>query len=101
MDRIAIRRGSGYPTSASLNENELGYWTAGESLFIGTSGSPVRVASAASAEGRFPCLRLLEQRADASVSAGTLYEGADGRLYYKNLSGVTSALTPAAEEEEE
>ena len=103
MDRISIRRGSVYPAADSLKDNELGYWTAGRALFIGTPSGPLRIASANSADGHFPNLRLLGIYQASQVANCTIFEGPEGTLYYKNRNGVTLTLAepPEYEEEEE
>lgn len=98
MDRFAIRRGSAYPGASALNENELGYWTTGKTLFIGTASGPQRVASAACADGQFPFIRLIGVYQSSQVANGTVFEGPDGGLYYKNRNGVTLPLTAVNEE---
>ena len=98
MDRFAIRRGGSYPGASALNENELGYWTTGKTLFIGTSSGPQRIASAACADGHFANLRLLGVYQSSQVANCTIFEGPDGGLYYKNRNGVTLSLTAVNEE---
>ena len=80
MDRIAIRRGSSRPVADELNENELGYWTAGQSLFIGTASGPVLLGSAKAAEGRFPYLRVTGVYQPSQLPINSIFEGSDGRL---------------------
>jgi len=101
MDRILIRRGAASPSADSLSENELGYWTTGKTLFIGTSSGPLRIASANCAEGRFPNLRFLGVYQASQVPNCTLFEGPEGTLFYKNRNGVTLALAEPPEYEEE
>ena len=93
MDRFAIRRGTRVPTSADLKENELGYRTGAKALYIGASGAPVLLATANAASGVFPFVRLIGVYMPAQVQISTLFEGSDGRLYYKNKNGVTLPLT--------
>lgn len=101
MDRIFIRRGSVYPSADSLKNNELGYWTTGKTLFIGSPSGPVRIASVSSADGHFPNLRLIGIYQSSQVANGTIFEGPEGGLYYKNRNGVTLTLGEPPEPEEE
>ena len=100
MDRFAIRRGVGVPTSADLNEFELGYRTGARSLYVGTAQGPVLLASANAASGVYPYVRLIGVYMPEQVQIATLFEGSDGRLYYKNKNGVTAALTAPPPDEE-
>ena len=100
MDRFAVRRGTRVPTSADLNENELGYRTGAKALYIGTAQGPVLLASANAASGALPYVRLMGVYMPEQVQTATLFEGSDGRLYYKNKNGVTAALTAPPPDEE-
>ena len=102
MDRFAIRRGSGVPAASDLKENELGYRTEAKALYLGAPGGPVLLASNKAAGGVFPYIRIVGVYSPSQVQINTLFEGADGRLYYKNINGVTLPLTaPEPEPEEE
>ena len=101
MDRISIRRGTAVPTASDLNENELGYRTGARALYIGTASAPVLLASADAAAGVYSSIRLTGGFSPEQVQNGTLFESADGGLYYKNRSGVTLALAEPPQEPEE
>ena len=101
MDRISIRRGTAVPTASDLNENELGYRTGARALYIGTASAPVLLASASAASGAYPFIRLTGAYAAEQVQNGTLFESAEGGLYYKNRNGVTLALAEPPQEPEE
>lgn len=92
MDRISLRRGTSAPDASRLCEYEPGYCTSERALYLRDGGEAVRLCSEASAAGEFPRLRLTARGDAASAPNGTLFEGADGALYYKNLGGVTVRL---------
>jgi len=103
MDRIILRRGSAVPGASDLNACEPGFRTAAKELYVGTDGGPVLIASAHAASGVFPAVRLIGAFMPGQVQIGTLFEGGDGGLYYKNKYGVTLTLAvpPGPEPEEE
>ncbi|MBQ9556987.1 MAG: hypothetical protein IJU94_00080 [Clostridia bacterium] len=101
MDRFAIRRGSGVPAASDLAEFELGYRTEAKSLYIGTQTGPVLLASNKAASGSFPYLRVAGVYSPAQVPAGSIFEGSDGRLYFKNTRSFTVALSEPPEPEPE
>ena len=100
MDRILIRRGLAVPTAADLAADELSYRTGAKQLYIGSADGPVLLASAAAVTGSYPYLHLLGVYSAPQVQVGTLFEGSDGGLYYKNKNGVTLALAVPPEANE-